>query len=130
MKTLEKPAILLSLSAQPTQVMILADSPETYKGFDREQVLNPLAIWPFFNGTIIPILGVKAKNTPIPIRAATAIHNGYADIAEQIADYKNITLDSAVGNTNRYIYRTMIALMFSISLITVILLFRRKFKKT
>jgi hypothetical protein len=52
-------------------------------------------------GTILPLLAQKAKKGQVLGKYSASMFNGYADIAEQIADSKNIVLEHAVGNTNK-----------------------------
>jgi len=120
MKSLQQPAILLSFVENNKQVQIYAEDKSLYETFDKDQVMNPLAIWPFFNGAIIPILGAKTKDAHPRDKYATAMFNGYAEISEQIADSKDITLDSAVGNANKNVFKILISVLFFISLYTVI----------
>lgn len=61
-KTLKEPAVLLSFVENSKQVQIYADDKSLYKTFDKDQIMNPLAIWPFFNGAIIPVLSVRSKD--------------------------------------------------------------------
>jgi hypothetical protein len=55
--------------------------------------------------------------------------NGYAEIAEQIAESKGVLLDTAVGDTNKNIFKFLITMLFTISLITVIKLIRDAYKR-
>jgi hypothetical protein len=120
-KTLEEPAVLFSFVENSKQVQIYAEDKSLYKLFDREEIMNPLAIWPFFNGRVIPLIGAKAPKEVDPKdKYAVAMFNGYAEISEQIAEAKGVTLDTAVGDTNKNIYKVIITFMFFLSLITVI----------
>ena len=120
-KTLEEPAVLFSFVENSKQVQIYAEDKSLYKLFDREEIMNPLAIWPFFNGRVIPLIGAKAPKEVDPKdKYAVAMYNGYAEISEQIAEAKGLVLDTAVGDTNKNIYKGIITFMFSIILITVI----------
>jgi hypothetical protein len=120
-KTLEEPAVLFSFVEESKQVQIYAEDKSLYKLFDREEIMNPLAIWPFFNGRVIPLIGAKAPKEVDPKdKYAVAMYNGYAEISEQIAEAKGVVLDTAVGDTNKNIYKVIITLMFFLSLITVI----------
>ena len=120
-KTLEEPAVLFSFIEDSKQVQIYAEDKSLYKLFDREEIMNPLAIWPFFNGRVIPLIGAKAPKEVEPKdQYAVAMYNGYAEISEQIAEAKGVVLDTAVGDTNKNIYKVIITFMFSLSLITVI----------
>ncbi len=120
MKSLQQPAILLSFVENSKQVQIYAEDKSLYETFDKDQIMNPLAIWPFFNGAIIPILGAKTKDARPTDKYAVAMFNGYAEISEQVADSKDIVLDSAVGNANKNVFKILISVLFLISLYTVI----------
>ncbi len=89
---LAKPNALLVLSQNSHKVDIVGSS-EVLAFFDREAVLSPYP----GTGTIIPIL-TSHKGQDI---YNAAILNGYADIAERIAKYFNVKLESSIGNTNR-----------------------------
>lgn len=67
---------------------------DNFHYFDKEQVLSPMPS----KGTILPILTSKKGGANV---YSAAIFNGYADMAEQIAKNKGITLEHSVGNTNR-----------------------------
>lgn len=120
MKSLQQPAVLLSFVENSKQVQIYAEDKSLYETFDKDQIMNPLAIWPFFNGAIIPILGAKTKDARPTDKYAVAMFNGYAEISEQVADSKDIVLDSAVGNTNKNVFKILISALFFISLYVVI----------
>jgi len=120
MKSLQQPAVLLSFVEQNRQVQIYAEDKSLYETFDKDQIMSPFAIWPFFDGAIIPILGVKSKEAHPKDKYATAMFNGYAEISEQIAGSKDIVLDSAVGNANKNVFRVLISVLFLISVYTVI----------
>lgn len=120
METLNQPAVLLSFVQKNKQVQIYADDKSLYKTFDKDQIMNPLAIWPFFNGVIIPVLSVKSKDDiAAKEQYSAAMFNGYAEIAEQIAESKGVVLDTAVGNSSRNVYKILITILFLISAYTV-----------
>lgn len=58
---------------------------------DKEDILR---------GTLYPLLGAKVKSDPRN-KYITVMYNGYADIAEHIADSYDVHLESSSGNTNR-----------------------------
>lgn len=119
-KTLKEPAVLLSFVENSKQVQIYADDKSLYKTFDKDQIMNPMAIWPFFNGAIIPVLSVRSKDDiAAKEQYSAAMFNGYAEITEQIAASKGITLDTAIGNSSRNVYKIMITALFFISVFTV-----------
>ncbi|PHR58406.1 MAG: hypothetical protein COA44_02885 [Arcobacter sp.] len=133
-KTLDEPAILFSFIENSKEVQIYAEDKSLYELFDRKQIMDPLAIWPFFNGRVIPIIGARApKEVKDKDKYAVAMFNGYAEISEQVADSKNVTLSTAVGDTNKLIYKILISAIFIISFITIVKLgrdwYRVKIKK-
>lgn len=80
--------------------------------FDKDQILSPFPE----RGTILPIL---ASNKSKDVYNA-AILNGYADLAEQIAKSRGISLENGVGNANKtflnliryFVYASIIAVLF------------------
>ncbi|HIC42974.1 MAG TPA: hypothetical protein EYO73_01355 [Sulfurimonas sp.] len=124
-KTLDEPAILFSFVENSKQVQIYAEDKSLYKLFDREQIMDPLAIWPFFNGRVIPIIGARApKEVQDKDKYAVAMFNGYAEISEQVAESKDVVLSTAVGDTNKLVYKVLISLLSIITLITILKLIR------
>ncbi|WP_314978491.1 hypothetical protein [Campylobacter rectus] len=89
---LTPPYALLMLAKTERKVEIFAD-PQTLKLFDKEKILSPYPN----SGSILPILA--SKNGKDIFNAA--VLNGYADLAEQIAASKGVSLQNAVGNQNR-----------------------------
>jgi len=120
-KTLKEPAVLFSFIEDSKQVQIYAEDKSLYKLFDREEIMDPVAIWPFFNGRVIPVISARApKEIADKEKYAVAMFNGYAEIAEQIAASKNVVLDTAVGDTNKNVYKVLITGMSIIILITIL----------
>ena len=129
-KTLKQPAILFSFVEDNKQVQIFAEDKSLYETFDRKEIMSPLAIWPFFNGRVIPIITAKApKEVPLTDKYAVAMFNGYAEISEQVSSSKGIILDSAVGDTNKTFYKYMISFIFSITFLTILKLLYDSFVK-
>lgn len=122
-KKLDKPYIAMVFAKKEKKIEIVC-SKEQCKKFDKEQVLSPVG------GSIIPILVTKVKTSiKVDDTISAALLNGYADIAEQVASYHNIELDSAIGNTNRNIVGFIRAIFYLIILIFFIIFIRRKFAK-
>jgi len=118
----KEPTILLTFSEMNTQVDILANDSSLYKYFDKKDVLSPVASkvqaflmavmyaknWDDFkdimthsSGTILPLLGTKTKKHEILGKYSGAMFNGYLDIAQQIAENKNVELEHGFGDTNQ-----------------------------
>ncbi len=129
-KTLQEPAVLFSFVENSKQVQIYAEDKSLYALFDREQIMDPLAIWPFFNGRVIPIIGARApKEVEDKDKYAVAMFNGYAEISEQIAASKGVKLSTSVGDANKNVYKILITIIFTVSFITVLKLARDAYRK-
>ena len=119
---LKEPTILLTFSEMNKEVDILANDSSLYKYFDKNQVLSPVASnvqaflmaimyannWDDFkkimthsNGTILPLLGSKTKKHEMLGKYSGAMFNGYLDIAQQIAENKNVELEHGFDSTNQ-----------------------------
>ncbi len=116
MKNFSSPTILLTFSEMDAKVDILAYPASLYEYFDKEQVLSPISspvqafVIALLNldfsdmtsgGTILPLIASKSKKGEILGKYSASMFNGYADIAEQIADSKKVVLENAVGNANQ-----------------------------
>ncbi|WP_373035247.1 3-dehydroquinate dehydratase [Sulfurimonas sp.] len=116
MKDFSSPTILLTFSEMDAKVDILAHPTSLYEYFDKKQVLSPISspvqafVIALLNldfsdmtsgGTILPLLAGKAKKGEVLGKYSAAMFNGYADIAEQIADTKKVVLENAVGSSNQ-----------------------------
>ena len=120
--TIKEPTVFLIFSEFNTEVDIAVSDRSLYEYFDRKQVLSLVSspvqafvmalfysdsfesfkeISGSYGGTIIPLLAGKAKKGNTLGKYSGAMFNGYADIAEQIADSKNVELENAVGDANR-----------------------------
>jgi len=102
-KELKEPFVLLTLAKNEQKVDIL-NSKSLEDKFDKESTLSPFP----WNGTIIPLLSVKKEND----KYNAALLNGYADIVEQIASSHNVTLEGAIGSTNKDIYHYVKILIY------------------
>jgi len=121
--TLEQPAILMAFSELDSQVDIIARPESLYATFNKKQVLSPTASFfqklfmsTFYSGSldefienmsigggsIIPLLSQKAKEGQVLGKYSGAMFNGYADIAEQVAESKGTKLSNEIGNSNKY----------------------------
>ena len=132
LKEFNEPTVLLTFSELNSKVDIMANESSLYEYFDKQQVLSPTAsavqafvIALFYNngfdsflemagnsgGTIIPLLAGKAKKGEVLGKYSASMFNGYIDIAEQIANSKDVILDSAAGNANKN-FITIIKIVF------------------
>jgi hypothetical protein len=109
----KEPTVLLTFSEMNSQIDIEVNDNSLYKYFDKKQVLSPVTSyvqgfmmaafyakgWNEFvemttnvGGTILPLLGQKAKKGQTVSKYSAAMFNGYLDIAQQIAKAKNVEL--------------------------------------
>ncbi|MDY0116348.1 MAG: 3-dehydroquinate dehydratase [Sulfurimonadaceae bacterium] len=147
MADFDGPTILLTFAELDTQVDILANDPSLYQYFDKKQVLSPVASYVqafmmaviysrsidnFFEiasssgGTILPLLAQKAKDGQQIGKYAASMYNGYADIAEQIAESKEVTLENAVGNANKNSLFVVKLLFYGMIIYGIFLFIKRK----
>ncbi|UCN00080.1 3-dehydroquinate dehydratase [Sulfurimonas sp. SWIR-19] len=145
------PTVLLTFSEMNSQVDIEANDKSLYKYFDKKQVLSPVTSyvqafmmaafyaksWDDFvsimsntGGTILPLLGGKAKKGMIADKYSAAMFNGYLDIAQQIAKAKGVTLghgfDSDANQTSLFYVRV---LFYGFILYGIVMLFKRRIYK-
>ncbi len=147
LKEFKTPTVLLMFSELDAQVDIAVNDSSLYKYFDRKQILSPVAssvqaftMALFYNsgyesfkeiasshgGTIIPLLAGKAKKGNKLGKFSGSMFNGYADIAEQIAESKNIVLENAVGNANQISILVVKIIFYGIILIAIFMYIKRK----
>ena len=108
------------LAKSEHKVEIFADE-ETIKLFNKEQILSPYPS----SGSILPILSSKNGND---IYNASML-NGYADIVEQIAASKNIKLENAIGNQNKYALDMLRIIVYAMIAVTILVVLRAKFRR-
>ena len=145
------PTILLTFSEMNSQVDIEVNDSSLYQYFDKKQVLSPVTSyvqaflmamfyaksWDDFvsimsntGGTILPLLGGKAKKGEITGKYSAAMFNGYLDIAQQIAKAKGITLghgfDSDANQTSLFYVRIF---FYGFILYGIVMLFKRRIYK-
>ena len=85
--TLEKPYILLTLSVEETHVNLLI-SDDLKDKISKNEILD---------GYVVPLLASKDKNT-VFAKVSAASLNGYAAIADILAESQNIKLESSIGS--------------------------------
>ncbi len=140
-KEFSEPTILLTFSEMDSKVDILASEPSLYEYFNKKQILSPVSspvqafVVALLNfdfsdmtsgGTILPLLSQKAKKGEVLGKYSGSMFNGYADIAEQIADSKNIVLDNAVGNTNKIGIMIVKVIFYGFVIYAIVLYIRRQ----
>ena len=100
---LENPYVLLSISVEETHVNLLF-SDEFKTNLDKDDILD---------GYVVPLLASKDKNTLFS-KVSAATLNGYAAIADTIAESKNIKLESSIGNSGKLSSTIWRVLMYTI----------------
>ncbi|MDY0051495.1 MAG: hypothetical protein RBR65_03045 [Aliarcobacter sp.] len=118
--TLEKPYVLLSMAIEETHVNLLF-SDDLKDILDKDDVLD---------GYVVPLLASKDKNTLFSKVSAASL-NGYAAIADIIADSKEIKLESSIGNAGKVastIWRVVMYTLIVLSLLAYTYAILRKRK--
>ncbi|TKI68667.1 3-dehydroquinate dehydratase [Sulfurimonas crateris] len=140
-KDFNSPTILLTFSEMDSKVDIYANQRSLYEYFDKKQVLSPISspvqafIIALLNmdfsdmssgGTILPLLAQKAKEGELLGKYAGSMFNGYADIAEQVAESKGVVLENAVGNANQTSIFLVKVLFYGFIIYGIFLYIKRK----
>jgi len=112
---LKAPYALLVLSVKSHKVDILTSN-EVGIFFNKNEVLER---------SIFPILG----NTKASDIYNASMLNGYADIADHIANYFHIKLESSIGNANRDVINILRVLFYGFICFAILFYFMRKSKK-
>lgn len=119
--TFNSPHVLLTLFLEEKKVDIYA-SLGLEKEFDKESMLSPLP----WRGTIIPLLTEKKKVLDV----TPALLNGYADIVDQIADYRKIKLESSIGSANKNTLGVVKFLVYGfVATLVILMVIRRRRKR-
>ena len=107
--TLEKPYVLLSVFVEETHVNLLF-SDELKDVLNKDDILD---------GYVVPLLASKDKNT-LFAKVSAATLNGYAAVADTIAESKNVKLESSIGNAGKIsstIWRVVMYTMIVVGLL-------------
>ena len=141
MKDFSEPTILLTFSEMNSKVDILASEPSFYKYFNKKQVLSPISspvqafVIALINmdfsdmtsgGTILPLLAQKAKKGEVLGKYSGSMFNGYADIAEQVAEGRGVILENAVGSANQTSILIVKVLFYGFIVYGIFLYIKRK----
>ena len=86
----EKPYVLLTIAVEETHVNLLF-SDDLKNQINKNEILD---------GYVVPLLASKDKNT-LFAKVSAATLNGYAAIADTLAESKNIKLESSIGNAGK-----------------------------
>ncbi len=145
---LKEPAVIMTFIELKQKVDILARPVSLYEHFNKQQVLSPNATFigavvsaVMFarsydeaeelisnrGGTILPILAEKAKGDDIVSKYSVAMYNGYADVAEQIAAHRGVTLSSSAGSGSKNFIDILRVIFYGIILYAIILYIRGKY---
>lgn len=140
--------VILTFVELQKQVDILARPASLYKDFDKAQVLSPNATfvgamvssvmfarsWDEASellsnsgGTVLPILAERAKGPEIVSKYSVAMYNGYADVAEQIAASRGVSLSSSAGSGSQVFIDLLRVVFYGIILYGIVMYFRRKY---
>lgn len=122
-KDLKKPYAVLAISIDQLYTNILM-SEDLKSIIDKDDILD---------GYVIPLLASKDKNT-LFAKTSAATLNGFAQMADSIAESKNIKLDSSIGSEGKtagtiwkmFMYTLVLS---GIVLYAIIILRERKYKK-
>lgn len=122
-QNLEKPYAVLSIAIDQLYANILM-SDDLKDIIDRDDILD---------NYVIPLLASKDKNS-LFAKTSAAVLNGYAQMADSIANSKDITLESSIGSEGKtassiwkvFMYTLVVIGLFSY---VVIILRERKYKK-
>lgn len=89
-KDLVKPYVLLTMAVDDTHVNLLVSS-RLDDIVKKDDILN---------GYVVPLLASKDKNT-LFAKVSAAVLNGYAAIADTIADERKVKLESSIGSAGK-----------------------------
>jgi hypothetical protein len=143
----QTPTVLLAFSEMNSVVDIEVNDDGLYKYFNKKQVLSPVTStvqavlmglfyarsWDEFKsivsntgGTILPLLGGKAKKGKVAQKYSAAMFNGYLDIAQQIAKAKGVKLGEGYGSdTNQETLFYVRLLFYGVVLYAIIMYIKR-----
>jgi len=109
-KSLVKPYVLLSMAIEDTHVNLIVSS-KLKEVVDKNEILNDY---------VVPLLASKDKNTTFA-KASAAILNGYAAIADTIAESKDVKLESSIGNSGKVAGTVWRVLMYTLIVVGILL---------
>lgn len=109
-KSLVKPYVLLTIAVEDTHVNLIVSS-KLKEVVDKNEILNDY---------VVPLLASKDSNTTFA-KASAAILNGYAAIADIIADSKDIELESSIGSSGKVAGTIWRVLMYTLIVVGILL---------
>ena len=107
---LQKPYALLTISVEDMHVNLIS-SKELESVLDKNDILN---------GYVIPLLASKDKNQ-LYAKVSAAVLNGYAQIADVIAQQDGIKLESSIGSQGKVTGTIWKVFMYSVVIIGILL---------
>ena len=108
--SLVKPYVLLSMAVEDTHVNLIVSS-ELKEVVSKNEVLNDY---------VVPLLASKDKNSTYA-KASAAILNGYAAIADIIAESKDVKLESSIGSSGKVASSVWKVFMYSLIVVGLLL---------
>jgi len=109
-KTLLEPYVLLTMAVEDTHVNLIVSS-QLKDVVDKNDILN---------GYVVPLLASKDKNSTFA-KASASILNGYAAIADTVAQSRDITLESSIGSSGKVAGTIWKVFMYSLVVIGILL---------
>lgn len=120
LQSLQNPYVLMTIYVEENIVNLLL-SQDLQEIIDKNDILD---------GYVVPLLASKDKNT-LYAKISAATLNGYAAIADTIAESKNIKLESSIGNAGKVsgtIWRVFMYTLVVVALLIYIYAVLRKRK--
>ena len=118
---LQPPFVILLIAKEDKKIDILVNSKETIS-LDKDYVLDDI---------IIPILVTKSKKNSTISKNSAALLSGYSEIAEQIAESKDVELVNAIGNDSKnFIYWFRIFIYSTMFVVLIYYLYHKRKNRT
>ncbi len=108
--SLKKPYVLLTMSVEDTHVNLIVSS-KLKEIVDKNEILNDY---------VVPLLASKDKNSTYA-KASAAVLNGYAAIADTIAETRGIKLESSIGSSGKVAGTIWRVFMYSLVVVGILL---------
>lgn len=108
--TLTKPYVLLTMAVEDTHVNLIISS-ELKEIIEKNEILN---------GYVVPLLASKDKNSTFA-KASASILNGYAAIADTIAESKGVKLETSIGSSGKVAGTIWKVFMYTIVVVGILL---------
>ena len=109
-KSLVKPYVLLTMAVEDTHVNLIVSS-SLKEVVDKNEILNEY---------VVPLLASKDKNSTYS-KASASILNGYAAIADIIAESRNIKLESSIGSSGKVAGTIWKVFMYTLVVVGILL---------